>query len=118
MLYDAKSIHLIKQNLESGTNEGITYALELLDVLLAEDVKQALERLCHGDLLVQLPAAHPTDDQGPPATKTEDKLDPKFESYTKKPWSDIGNDSVKVAFLVSLNLSRRISLKVALASWL
>ena len=42
MLYDAKSIHLIKQNLESGTSEGITYALELLDVLLAEDVKQRI----------------------------------------------------------------------------
>lgn len=42
MLYDAKSIHLVKNNLESGTSEGITYALELLDVLLAEDVKQKI----------------------------------------------------------------------------
>ncbi len=42
MLYDAKSIHLIKQNLESKTNEGVTYAIELLDVLLAEDLKQKI----------------------------------------------------------------------------
>jgi hypothetical protein len=42
MLYDARSIHLIKNNLESGTSEGVTYALELLDVLLAEDVKQKI----------------------------------------------------------------------------
>ncbi len=42
MLYDAKSIYLIKQNLESGTNEGITYAIELLDVLLAEDLKMKI----------------------------------------------------------------------------
>ncbi|MEN8250669.1 MAG: HEAT repeat domain-containing protein, partial [Bacteroidota bacterium] len=42
MLYDAKSIYLIKQNLESGTSEGITYAIELLDVLLAEDLKQKI----------------------------------------------------------------------------
>jgi Cyclic nucleotide-binding domain len=42
MLYDSKSIHLIKQNLESGTSEGITYAIELLDVLLSEDLKQKI----------------------------------------------------------------------------
>jgi len=42
MLYDSKSIHLIKKNLESSTNEGITYAIELLDVLLAEDLKQKI----------------------------------------------------------------------------
>jgi Cyclic nucleotide-binding domain len=42
MLYDAKSIYLVKQNLESGTSEGITYAIELLDVLLAEDLKQKI----------------------------------------------------------------------------
>ena len=42
MLYDSKSIHLIKQNIESATSEGITYAIELLDVLLAEDLKQKI----------------------------------------------------------------------------
>jgi hypothetical protein len=42
MLYDSKSIHLIKQNIESATNEGVTYAIELLDVLLAEDLKQKI----------------------------------------------------------------------------
>jgi AAA family ATP:ADP antiporter len=42
MLYDSKSIHLIKQNIESRTSEGITYAIEMLDVLLAEDLKQKI----------------------------------------------------------------------------
>jgi len=42
MLYDAKSIHLIKQNIESGTSEGVTYAIELLDVLLSDDLKQKI----------------------------------------------------------------------------
>ena len=39
MLYDPSSIHLVRQNLESGTNEGITLAIEMLDVLLSEDLK-------------------------------------------------------------------------------
>ena len=39
MLYDPASIHLVRQNLESGTNEGITLAIEMLDVLLSEDLK-------------------------------------------------------------------------------
>ena len=42
MLYDAKSIYLIKQNIESATSEGVTYAIELLDVLLSEDLKQKI----------------------------------------------------------------------------
>ncbi len=42
MLYDPESIHLIKQNLESGTSEGITYAIEMLDVLLTDDLKQRI----------------------------------------------------------------------------
>ncbi len=42
MLYDAQSIQLVKENIESGTNEGITYAVELLDVFLSEDLKQRI----------------------------------------------------------------------------
>lgn len=74
---------------------------------LADDVKKALERLCHEDLVVQLPAAHPKDDQGPLQQKLKTKTGPKLDSYAKKPWSDIGNDPVKVAFVESLNLSRK-----------
>ena len=40
MLYDSKSIQLVKENIESGTTEGNTYALELLDVFLSEQLKQ------------------------------------------------------------------------------
>ncbi|MGK7390633.1 MAG: cyclic nucleotide-binding domain-containing protein [Candidatus Cyclobacteriaceae bacterium M2_1C_046] len=40
MLYDSQSIQLVKENIESGTSEGMTYGLELLDVFLSEDLKQ------------------------------------------------------------------------------
>lgn len=40
MLYDTRSIQLVKENIESGTTEGTTYAIELLDVFLSEQLKQ------------------------------------------------------------------------------
>lgn len=40
MLYDTKSIQLVKENIDSGTTDGITYAVELLDVFLSEQLKQ------------------------------------------------------------------------------
>ncbi len=40
MLYETRSIQLVKENIESGTVEGITYAIELLDVFLSEQLKQ------------------------------------------------------------------------------
>ncbi len=42
MIFDQKSIQLVKENIESKTNEGTTYALELLDVFLPEDIKQKI----------------------------------------------------------------------------
>ncbi|MFN3840837.1 MAG: cyclic nucleotide-binding domain-containing protein [Cyclobacteriaceae bacterium] len=42
MLYDTRSIQLVKENIESGTTEGITYAVELLDVFLSEQLKQRI----------------------------------------------------------------------------
>ncbi len=40
MLYDTRSIQLVKENIESGTTDGTTYAVELLDVFLSEQLKQ------------------------------------------------------------------------------
>jgi ATP:ADP antiporter, AAA family len=40
MLYDTNSIQLVKENIESGTAEGATYAVELLDMFLSEQLKQ------------------------------------------------------------------------------
>jgi len=40
MLYDTRSIQLVKENIESGTADSITYAVELLDVFLADQLKQ------------------------------------------------------------------------------
>jgi MFS family permease len=40
MLYDTRSIQLVKESIDTGTPEGITYAIELLDVFLSEQLKQ------------------------------------------------------------------------------
>jgi ATP:ADP antiporter, AAA family len=40
MLYDTHSIQLVKENIDSGTADSITYAIELLDVFLADQLKQ------------------------------------------------------------------------------
>ena len=40
MLYDTRSIQLVRENIESGTADGITYAVELLDVFLTDQLKQ------------------------------------------------------------------------------
>jgi ATP:ADP antiporter, AAA family len=40
MLYDTRSIQLVKENIDSGTSEGIAYAVELLDVFLSDQLKQ------------------------------------------------------------------------------
>lgn len=42
MIYDQKSIELVKENIETKTTEGISYAVELLDVFLTEDLKQKI----------------------------------------------------------------------------
>lgn len=42
MIYDQKSIQLVKENIETKTNEGISYAIELLDVFLSDDLKQKI----------------------------------------------------------------------------
>lgn len=39
MLYDTQSIQLVKENIESGTSDGVTYAIELLDIFLSEQLK-------------------------------------------------------------------------------
>lgn len=40
MLYDTRSIQLVKENIDSGTADSITYAIELLDVFLSDQLKQ------------------------------------------------------------------------------
>jgi len=42
LAYDPKSIHHIRENLESGTSEGIGFAIELLDIFVAEEIKPVL----------------------------------------------------------------------------
>ena len=42
LAYEAESIKYVQENIESGTSEGIGYAIELLDILIAEDLKPKL----------------------------------------------------------------------------
>lgn len=42
LVYDPLSIKPIRENIESGTSEGIGYAIELLDLFLAEELKPKL----------------------------------------------------------------------------
>ncbi len=42
LMYDPQSVAMVKKSIESGTIEGLVYAIELLDVFLAEDVKPLL----------------------------------------------------------------------------
>ncbi len=42
LAYDPQSIKYIQENIESGTTEGIGYAIELLDIFIAEELKPKL----------------------------------------------------------------------------
>jgi ATP/ADP translocase len=42
MIFDPYSVQLVKENVESKTGEGLTYAIELLDVFLPDDLKQKI----------------------------------------------------------------------------
>lgn len=63
MLYDTRSIQLVKENIESGTTEGTTYAVELLDVFLSEQLKQrvipVLDELTDAERINRLEAFYP-----------------------------------------------------------
>ncbi len=75
MLYDTHSIQLVKENIDSGTPEGITYAIELLDVFLSEQLKQRvipiLDDLSDTERISQLNELYPR-------VKLDDKLVLKF----------------------------------------
>ena len=63
MLYDTRSIQLVKENIESGTTEGTTYAVELLDVFLSEQLKErvipVLDDLTNSEKVNRLEAFYP-----------------------------------------------------------
>jgi ATP:ADP antiporter, AAA family len=42
MLYDTHSIQLVQENLFGKSGEGLTYAIELLDVFLSDDIKEKI----------------------------------------------------------------------------
>lgn len=63
MLYDTRSIQLVKENIDSGTVEGITYAVELLDVFLSDQLKQRvipiLDDISESDRITKLDIFYP-----------------------------------------------------------
>ena len=42
ILYDPQSVQLVRENVETGTTDGIAYALELLDLFVDQDLKPKL----------------------------------------------------------------------------
>ncbi|MDN5217155.1 cyclic nucleotide-binding domain-containing protein [Fulvivirgaceae bacterium BMA12] len=42
LIYDKQSIQLVRENINSGTIDGVTFAIELLDVFVSEDIKNIL----------------------------------------------------------------------------
>jgi len=42
LIYDQASIQLVKENVESGTSDGVTYAIELLDIFIDKELKPKL----------------------------------------------------------------------------
>jgi len=42
ILYDPESIQLVKENIETGTTEGVAFALELLDIFVSNELKPKL----------------------------------------------------------------------------
>lgn len=75
MLYDTHSIQLVKENIESGTAEGTTYAVELLDIFLSEQLKQriipVLDDLSDSEKISRLEVIYPR-------IKLDDRLVLKF----------------------------------------
>ncbi|MFN5170770.1 MAG: HEAT repeat domain-containing protein [Cyclobacteriaceae bacterium] len=63
MLYDTRSIQLVKENIDSGTAEGTAFAVELLDVFLSEQLKQrvipVLDDLSNGEKVNRLDVFYP-----------------------------------------------------------
>jgi HEAT repeat protein len=63
MLYDTRSIQLVKENIESGTAEGTTYAVELLDIFLSDQLKQriipVLDDLSDSEKITRLEVLYP-----------------------------------------------------------
>jgi ATP:ADP antiporter, AAA family len=75
MLYDTHSIQLVKENIELGTAEGVAYAVELLDIFLADQLKQRiipiLDDLSDSEKISRLELIYPR-------VKLDDKLVLKF----------------------------------------
>lgn len=63
MLYDTRSIQLVKENIDSGTADSITYAIEMLDVFLEDQLKQkvipVLDDLSDADRISRLDHFYP-----------------------------------------------------------
>jgi AAA family ATP:ADP antiporter len=112
MLYDTRSIQLVKENIDSGTAEGITYAIELLDVFLSEQLKQRvipiLDDLTDSEKISRL-------DDYYPRVKLDEKLVLKFiinRDFTQS------NRWTKACVLFQIGISRIEDFKMDLIAQL
>ena len=108
MLYDTRSIQLVKENIDSKTTEGITYAVELLDVFLSDQLKQRvipiLDDITDADRINKLDAFYPR-------VKLDSRLVLKFminRDFTQS------NRWTKACVLYSIGLARSSDFKLDL----
>lgn len=108
MLYDTRSIQLVKENIDSKTTEGITYAVELLDVFLSDQLKQRvipiLDDITDADRISRLDVFYPR-------VKLDSRLVLKFminRDFTQS------NRWTKACVLYQIGLARTIDFKLDL----
>ena len=112
MLYDTRSIQLVKENIDSGTAEGIAYAIELLDVFLSEQLKQRVIPIL--DDLTDSEKVNRLDDYYP-RVKLDEKLVLKFiinRDFTQS------NRWTKACVLFQIGISRIEDFKMDLIAQL
>ncbi len=69
ILYDQESIRLVRENIETGTSEGIAFALELMDIFIDKELRAHLfplfDDLDPNDKLIQLQEFFPREEYTP-----------------------------------------------------
>lgn len=66
MIYDAQNVKLVKENIQDGTTDSITFAVEMLDIFVEEELKPKLipvmDELKAGERLAKLQNYYPPED--------------------------------------------------------
>ncbi len=66
LMYDKQSIQLVRENINSGSVDGVTFAIELLDVFVSDDIKPklvaVLDDISHGEVVRRLSEYFPQEE--------------------------------------------------------